>query len=322
MSKKEKKENTEKTNMHPRNKHRLRYNFAELIRSCAELSQYVHINKFGVETIDFANPEAVKVLNKALLQHFYGVKNWNIPPFYLCPPIPGRADYVHYAADLLASCNCDHIPLGSGIRVLDIGTGANGVYPLIGNSEYGWSFVGTDIDRLALVSAKKVVADNPQLMNAIQYRAQNFSYNIFKGVVKADEKFDLTVCNPPFHKSEKEAVESNERKVRNLGLDNSGNAKLNFGGQSTELWCNGGEAQFISNMITESIDIAQQCYWFTTIVSKKENLDNIYKALRKAGVTEQRTINMSHGQKNTRFVAWTFLTEQQRADWAASRWNA
>jgi len=320
MSKKVKSTPAEKTNLHPRNKHRLRYNFAELTQSCPDLKPFVHINTFGVETIDFANPDAVKTLNKALLQHFYGVQAWDIPPQYLCPPIPGRADYIHYAADLLASCNNQLIPQGTAIHVLDIGTGANGVYPLIGNSEYGWSFVGTDIDRLAIFSAKKVASANLQLANAIQYRAQNFSYNIFKGIVKPDEKFDITLCNPPFHKSEKEAVESNERKVRNLGLGNSGNAKLNFGGQSTELWCNGGEAQFIANMITESADIAQQCYWFTTIVSKKENLDNIYKALRKAGATEQRTINMAQGQKNTRFVAWTFLTDEQRIAWATQRW--
>jgi 23S rRNA (adenine1618-N6)-methyltransferase len=91
-----------KSNLHPRNKHRERYDFKQLINSCPELAQFVKLNNYNTESIDFFNPEAVKALNKALLKHFYGVNFWDIPKHYLCPPIPGRADYIHYAADLLS----------------------------------------------------------------------------------------------------------------------------------------------------------------------------------------------------------------------------
>ena len=60
-------------------------------------------NQFGDESVDFANPAAVKALNRALLRQDYGLDYWDIPAGYLCPPIPGRADYVHYLADLLAA---------------------------------------------------------------------------------------------------------------------------------------------------------------------------------------------------------------------------
>ncbi|RZL99902.1 MAG: DUF890 domain-containing protein, partial [Pedobacter sp.] len=118
----------EKTQLHPRNKHRSNYDFAALIKSFPDLRPYVALNKFGNESVDFSNPAAVKTLNSALLAHFYNIKHWDIPEGYLCPPIPGRADYVHYLADLLQLE--EGVMKGKAIKVLDIGTGANCVYPI------------------------------------------------------------------------------------------------------------------------------------------------------------------------------------------------
>lgn len=78
-------------------------------------------------SVNFADPLAVKTLNKALLAHFYGVTHWDIPDGFLCPPVPGRADYVHHLADLLADDNGGVVPKQA--TVLDIGTGANLIYP-------------------------------------------------------------------------------------------------------------------------------------------------------------------------------------------------
>ena len=157
----------EKSSLHPRNKHRERYDFKQLIDSCPELGQFVKLNNYKDESIDFFNPEAVKMLNKALLKHYYGIDNWDIPKNYLCPPIPGRADYIHHIADLLGSNNSEFqrnkIPTGNKIKCLDIGVGANCVYPIIGNKEYGWSFVGTDIDPVSIESANKIIEMNPFL---------------------------------------------------------------------------------------------------------------------------------------------------------------
>ena len=305
--------------LHPRNKHAGRYDFAQLVAASPELAAYVAANAYGDESIDFADPLAVRALNRALLKHSYGVTGWNLPAQYLCPPIPGRADVLHYLADLLAKSNGGLVPYGEAIRVLDVGVGANCVYPLIGHSEYGWSFVGSDIDRAALASAQAVIDANHCL--AIELRFQATRLSIFRGVLHADELFDLVMCNPPFHASIDEAQAGSARKWQNLGKNTPGEKTplLNFGGQSAELCCAGGEEGFISRMIGESALIANSCLWFTSLVSKATTLPAVYRALKAAGVHDSRTIDMTQGQKKSRIVAWTYLDERQQQAWRNAR---
>jgi 23S rRNA (adenine1618-N6)-methyltransferase len=293
----------EKKNLHPRNKHRSRYDFATLVKSAPELRDFIQINPYGDESVNFSDPLAVKTLNTALLKHFYGLERWDIPEGYLCPPIPGRADYIHYAADLLAEFNNGNVPTGKSVKVLDVGVGANCIYPIIGHQEYGWTFVGSDIDKRAASSAENIAAANPVLAGAITIRLQPYKAQIFKGVIKPGEQFDLTICNPPFHASAEEAAEGSSRKLRNLGKQSK---VLNFGGQQVELWCEGGEQAFIRKMIFESAELPKGKTWFTTLVSKSSNLPGIYQALEKVGATAVRTIEMAQGQKISRIVAWSF----------------
>ena len=309
---------SEKSSLHPRNPHRFRYDFKALTASLPELAKFVFHNQFYVESIDFANPEAVKVLNKALLKHFYGISHWDIPRNYLCPPIPGRADYIHYLADLLASGNNGNIPRGNKIQILDIGVGANCVYPIIGSHEYGWKFVGADIDKKAIESVKTIIEANDSLKNTVECRCQASATNIFKGIIQQDEYFDLTLCNPPFHASLAEAKAGTERKWKNLGKSN--NKVLNFGGQNNELWCEGGEEAFVANMITESTMFANNCLWFTSLISKKTTLPKAYTLLKKVKALEVKTIDMAQGQKVSRILAWTFLTKSQQQVWQTKRW--
>lgn len=310
---------TEKTGLHPRNPHRSAYDFTALIAACPALAPFVAVNAYQNQSIDFANPVAVKLLNQALLASFYDIQHWDIPANYLCPPIPGRADYVHYIADLLASVNDGEIPKGKVIKGLDIGIGANCVYPIIGRKEYGWSFIGSDIDAQAIKSANNIIRANPLLNNAVTCRLQNATTHFFEGILGAKEQVDFTICNPPFHASAEEARAGSNRKVSNLKGEKVENAVLNFGGQSTELWYEGGENTFIYRMIQESVRFAENCFWFTTLVSKKENLQGIYKSLTKVQASEVRTIEMKQGQKNSRLVAWTFLTEEQQTVWKWKR---
>ena len=310
----------EKSELHPRNPHRSRYDFKQLVRSSPALAAFVHVNKFNDESIDFADPAAVKALNRALLLQFYGITFWDIPAGYLCPPIPGRADYVHYLADLLASSNHGVVPRGAGVRVLDIGVGANCIYPIIGHQEYGWHFVGSDIDPVALRSAQQIVAGNMALAGAIECRLQPSRTAIFTGMVQPGERFDVSLCNPPFHASAAEAAAGTWRKVNNLGTQRGAKPVLNFGGQHAELWCAGGEEAFVRRMVLESAQLPDSCFWFTTLVSKKDTLPGIYKALKKVDALDVRTISMAQGQKKSRLVAWTFLTSAQQATWQAERW--
>lgn len=309
----------EKSEFHPRNLHRERYDFQLLTASHPALAQFVRPNPHHDESIDFADPAAVKALNTALLKHYYGLEYWDIPEGYLCPPIPGRADYIHHVADLLGGSNGGKIPLGPKVRCLDIGVGANCVYPIIGCHAYGWSFVGTDIDPVSVESAKQIVAAHPFLQARVECRLQPDHNHIFQGMIQEGEKFDLTLCNPPFYPSALAAEAQTLRKLSNLGLNTGEGLTRNFGGQNGELWCLGGEEKFVQDMIRESKQFAASCLWFSSLIANQAHLTSIYRFLEKAKALEVVTAPMGQGNKISRIVAWSFLTEAQRTQWWAGR---
>lgn len=277
------------------------------VRSILNSGNSSRLHSAGEQSVDFANPLAVKALNKALLAHFYAVANWDIPDGFLCPPVPGRADYIHHLADLLAEAS-GTIPANASI--LDIGVGANCIYPLIGVHEYGWRFTGSETSSQALSSAQAIISSNPGLNRAIRLRRQKESGAIFNGIIHKNEQYDATLCNPPFHDSAAAARAGSERKRRNLGLNKDD--ALNFGGQQQELWCEGGEVTFIKKMIEESKGFAKQVMWFTSLVSRGENLPPLYRALTDVGAVKVVKKEMAQGQKQSRFIAWTFMNDEQR----------
>jgi 23S rRNA (adenine1618-N6)-methyltransferase len=322
MSQKKKVQPKEKAKIHPRNKHKERYDFKVLVEDCPELAPFVKLNIHNDESIDFADAEAVKILNKSLLKHFYNIENWDIPEGYLCPPIPGRADYIHHLADLLRIYNYGKIPTGSTIKCLDIGVGANGVYPIIGNNEYGWTFIGSDIDIVSIESVQKIIENNPFLNEVIDCRLQTNPKDIFTGIIQEGEFIDFSICNPPFHASKAEAEAGTLRKLSNLNQKVVKKVNLNFGGQNGELWCEGGEERFVRTMIRQSRQFKNNCFWFSSLISKQANLKSIYEALEKAEAFEVKTLPMGQGNKTSRIVAWTFLDKEQQKEWKNSRWNS
>ena len=285
--------------LHLKNKFNKGYNFDELIIKNPALKEFVAKNQFDTLTIDFSNPIAVKELNKALLFSFDKISTWDFPDKNLCPPIPGRLDYIHHLADLLSG--------EENIKILDIGTGANLVYPLTGTSEYKWHFTGTDIDTASVKIAKQIAQFNGL---KITLKQQKNASHIFKGVINQKDLYHLTLCNPPFHASEEEASKGSERKWKNLGKTPS--SALNFGGHNNELWCEGGEVQFISNMIKESEDFAEQVLWFTSLVSKKDNIAALEEVLKAHPLAQYKIVDMAQGQKISRFIAWTYFDKDTR----------
>lgn len=315
------KSSEEKTRLHVRNKNRERYNLEALTKANPELSEYVRPNKYGKDSVDFSNPIAVKLLNKALLNHYYGVKYWDFPDKNLCPPTPGRADYIHYMADLLSENNFGNIPSGDKITCLDIGVGASCIYPIIGVTEYGWDFIGSDIDTKSIESAKKIIEENPSLQGKINLKLQESKKDFFYGIVDKEEKVDLSICNPPFHSSIEDAQKGTRRKVKNLSGVNSKKPAQNFAGISSELIYEGGEHKFIHDMIKESRKFSKNCFWFSTLVSKKSNLKGIYKALEKIQALQVKTIPMGTGNKSSHVVAWTFLSKPEQKEWRETKWE-
>ena len=299
--------NTPRAKLHPRNQHNSGYDFELLTLALPALCPYIVNTPAGTKSIDFANNKAVKTLNQALLKAHYNIEFWDIPEHNLCPPIPGRVDYIHHLADLLSEDNKQTIPQGKQVKVLDIGTGANLVYPLTGTSEYNWHFTGSDIDPVSVKIAKQIAQFNAL---KITVKLQKKPANIFKGVINQKDLYHLTLCNPPFHASEQEAKKGSERKWKNLGKAPS--KTLNFGGNNNELWCEGGEVQFITTMIAESEEFAQQVLWFTSLVSKKDSLSALEAKLKTYPIAEYKIIDMAQGQKVSRFLAWSYFDKETR----------
>lgn len=310
----------EKVRLHTRNKNRERYNLSALIKATPALQNHIALNKYGVESVDFSNPIAVKLLNTAILNHYYGIKYWAFPDENLCPPIPGRADYIHHMADLLAENNFGTIPTGDRITCLDIGLGASCIYPIIGVTEYGWKFIGSDIDPKSIASSQHIVNSNASLKEMIECRLQKNSKDIFHGILGKEDKFEFTVCNPPFHSSAEEAQKGTRRKIMNLSGKKAKTPELNFSGINNELICDGGEYKFIQHMIKESEKFSKNCFWFSTLVSKQANLKRIHHLLENTETDQIKTIPMGTGNKSSRIVAWTFLSKEERKAWRETRW--
>jgi len=279
--------------VHPENPFISNYNFDLLCKAFPPLENFVFENKFGTQTIKFADSDAVRALNIALLKNQYNI-DWDIPKHNLCPPIPGRLDYLLYANDLIQK---------SDIHILDIGTGANLIYPILAKCHFGWKCTASEVDMDSIKHAKKIMEINSSLRN-IDIKHQKSKDRIFETIVQPNHEFDMVVCNPPFYKNQKDADENNLRKVKNLKL--SVKNKHNFGGQSNELWYKGGEEAFIIKMIQESTHFKEQVHWFTTLVSKKESLKNIKRVLAKVNPNIIKIVEMGQGNKKSRFVAWTY----------------
>ena len=291
--------------LHKNNIHNSSYDFELLCSNENSLKEFVFENKYATNTIDFSNADAIISLNKSLLKTHYNISYWDIPKNYLCPPIPGRADYIHYISDFIDTEN-------NNIFGLDIGVGANAIYPILGNSIYNWKFVCSDISRDSLDNVNKIIQNNPNLKDNITCILQSEKHEIFNNIIKQNDRFDFTMCNPPFHSSAKEALNGTNRKNKNLNIKDD---TLNFGGMANELWCKNGESAFIKKMIKQSIIYKYNVLWFTTLVSKKENLKDIQKQLKKLNAFEVKIIEMTQGNKQTRFVAWTFLDEKEHDNW-------
>ena len=310
----------EKFHLHERNRNREPYDLKALTTAIPALAEHVQPNKYGVNSVDFSDPAAVKLLNQALLHHYYGILHWEFPDGNLCPPIPGRVDYLHAMADLLRERFFGNVPTGKGVTGMDVGVGASCIYPILGIVEYGWNFIGSDISKDSIASAEQIVNANPALHGKVEFRLQDNPRSIFRGVVDDLELIDFTVCNPPFHASAKEAEAGSRRKVRNLSGARGAKPTLNFSGIHGELICEGGESQFIRNMIRESRKIAHRVFWFSTLVSKKAHLDSIFRSLEDVKALEVKSISLGTANKSARIVAWRFLDKEQQKAWRISRW--
>ncbi|CAM0947560.1 unnamed protein product [Alopecurus aequalis] len=313
--------------MHPRNRYAAAApDFAALAKLYPSFAPFVSVSAGGGRaSVDFTDFAATRELTRVLLLHDHGV-NWWIPDGQLCPTVPNRSNYIHWIEDLLSS---DLIPRISNssetARGFDIGTGANCIYPLLGASLLGWSFVGSDVTDVALEWAKKNVESNPHLAGLIEIRNANeapCSSNsetaaeeavtentsepvenvlrsippILVGVVKDSEIFDFCMCNPPFFESMEEA-----------GL----NPDTSCAGTAEEMACPGGEQAFITRIIEDSVSLRNSFRWFTSMVGRKVNLKILVPKARAVGASVVKTTEFVQGKTARWGLAWSFIAPRK-----------
>ncbi len=270
-----------------------------LVKAEPILEQYIFTKKDGNKTIDFGEFEAVRALNKALLKSCYNITFWDIPPGHLCPGVPGRADYIHYAAEFL-NTKLDSV---KNLKCIDIGTGPSIIYPLLGHRIHNWSFIASEVDEVSLRCAKGIIEANG-LGSVIELRRQKDRNLILKNIVKPHERIDLLMCNPPFYASIEEATEKSKRKITNLKLRKTD--RSTFDGTKSELTYPGGELAFVKLLISESLEFRTQIKWSSALISNRQHIPNLIKFLEFKKVKEYSILKMHLGNKKLRILIWSF----------------
>ena len=280
--------------MHDQNPFKKGYDVLKLAEYSPDLKQGVIQNKYGKSTIDFSEAKSVKALNTALLKHQYGI-DWDIPDKNLCPPVPGRLDYLLHVSELVRK---------EAIQILDIGTGASLIYPILATCHFNWKCTGSEISDSSLKNAAEIIRKNSKLQS-IELRKQECKNSILKNIIQPSDFFDIIICNPPFYKN---AIQANRQNIRkNKNLKNKKIESRNFSGIPDELWYPGGEKKFIETLVKEGVEFKNQIEWFTTLISNEDHLSSIKKEIQKTKPTSIKVIQMGQGNKTSRFVAWSYL---------------
>jgi len=276
--------------------------FAALAQHYPGLSPHVKVAQGGQASLDFKSYAATRELTRCLLHNDHQL-DWWIPHGQLIPPVTNRLNYIHWLKDLLKlSSPPAEAATGEGsstVRGLDIGCGANCIYPLIGAATCGWQFVGTDITPEALTWARRNVAANPQLSHLIEVRQvaaadKQTPGGMLLGAVGEGETFHFSMCNPPFFDT---LADANQ------------NPNTACGGTPAEMVCLGGEEAFVRAMVEESATLGSQVHWYTSMVGKKSTLKEVRRLLHDRSVPVIRSTQFFQGETSRWAVAWSYAAD-------------
>ncbi|KAF8410436.1 hypothetical protein HHK36_002965 [Tetracentron sinense] len=344
MASKKKKRRVERPSIHPRNRYSENPPDFRLLASLyPSFEPFVFYSRDGRPRIDWTDFNATRELTRVLLHHDHGLKWW-IPDGQLCPTVPNRSNYIHWIEDLLSSeiigkTNNE----GDKVRGFDIGTGANCIYPLLGASLLGWSFVGSDVTNVALEWAEINVNNNPHISKLIEIRkACDTGETVLREEISNRES-DFRETKPglgEIRDEEADSLPSNSVDVLSnvkkgyggqsilIGVVKDGekfdfcmcnppffesmeeaglNPKTSCGGTFEEMVCPGGEEAFITRIIEDSVVLKQSFRWYTSMVGRKLNLKVLVAKLREVGVTIVKTTEFVQGQTCRWGLAWSFV---------------
>ena len=266
----------------------LKPDFKFLSEEFPEFKKYVYINKYGGYSINWKNPNSIKELVKTILNKFFNITYYEIPENFLIPTLTSRYNYLNYINKLFTKLEIEN----KEKILIDIGTGANLIYPLLGYKLYNWKFIASEINEDAINIGKKIIKEN-NLEKEILIIKQNDSKKIFENIINFNNKYLCSICNPPFFDI------NTEIKKDNLYTDNEYNYN--------EVYCEGGEIFFIKEMIKESYIYKKNIFLFSSLIGRKSNMKKIYsvmKNLKEMSLLKKITIKQG---KNARWIIiWSF----------------
>ena len=261
-----------------------------LIKEFPELKKYIikhNDNELEEFTFDWNNSDLSLLMTKSILNYYFNIKYYHIPKGFLIPPIPSRLNYLNLIFTLLKDISEENV-IG-----IDIGTGANIIYPLLGNSLYNWKFICSEINNESYNNAKIILEKN-NLEQKINLIKQDNKNNIFLGILNREKKYIFSMCNPPYYDYEQEI------KIEDKKRDN----EFNF----DEVYYEKGELGFFQRYFEESICYKKNIFLNTILIGKKSNSEIIYDKIN----TFKDIINLCDIKKiqtgnNVRYIIyWSF----------------
>ena len=264
--------------------------FLILMKQFPELKKFIikqDEDKEKVFSFDWSNNDFSLLMAKSILDYYFDIKYYHVPKGYLIPPIPSRLNYINLINSSLNEIKEENI-MG-----IDIGTGANIIYPILGNSVYNWKFICSEINNDAYNNAKIILQKN-NLEKNINLIKQNNKNNIFLGILNQEKKYTFSMSNPPYYDYEQEI------KIEDKKRDN----EFNF----DEVYYKNGELGFFERYFQESICYKKNIFLFTILIGKKSNAEiicdkiNSYKDIIK--LCDMKKIQTGN---NMRYVIyWSF----------------
>ncbi|KAF7127918.1 hypothetical protein RHSIM_Rhsim11G0190600 [Rhododendron simsii] len=338
----------ERPTIHPRNKYSDNPpDFAQLASLYPSFEPFVFYSRDGRPRIDWTDFNATRELTRVLLLHDHSL-NWYSFHLLLKSYVEYREMFLFWKYVWFSSNGplpyCD----GEVVRGFDIGTGANCIYPLLGASLLGWSFVGSDVTDVALEWAERNVKNNPHISGLIEIRKVESGKMTSYGEESCEGQLVDSGSNTLTHEIEARNPEpdilrplelhSNVNKsyhgppvlygvVRDgeefdfcmcnppffESMEEAGlNPKTSCGGTLEEMVCPGGEEAFISRIIQDSFELMQSIRWYTSMVGRKSNMKILMSKLREVGVTIVKTTEFVQGQTCRWGLAWSFMPPAQK----------
>ena len=168
----------------------------------------------------------------------------DLPPGRLIPTLPLRLNYLLWIEDLLAVTGSK----SEVVRGLDIGTGACCIYPILGTRKNKWLFTATEADQINYESSLKTIEKN-NLKESIAIRKVDAD-SLLIGVVEPSERYDFSMCNPPFFDSDNLVPKTRTAKRPLPICPKSGGST-----SASEIAVKGGEVEFLRKLVNESKEL-------------------------------------------------------------------